>query len=55
MTNAIEQDGTAKFNDRPSMQIIGAQQHDQIQEPSINENDWFTLPPPCHYDQSTIN
>ena len=27
MTNTIEQDNTVKFNDRPSMQIIGAQQH----------------------------
>ena len=55
ITNTIEQDGTAKFNDRPSMQIIGAQQHSENQRPSANANYWCTLPPPCHYDQSTIN
>ena len=55
ITNAIEQDGTVKFNDRPSMQIIGAQQHNENQRPSANANYWCTLPPPCHYDQSTIN
>ena len=32
MTNAIEQDGTAKFKDRPSMQLIGAQQHVKIND-----------------------
>ena len=46
MTNAIEQDGTAKLNDRPSMQSIGAQQHGEIQRPSANANHWCTIH--CH-------